>query len=100
MAFVLSICLKQNNSREQATFLNVGGNFLIFEQLYVWTTFGYIVKQLFLNLLAQFIHAYRWPHWWQKFAVEGHSVQHALQNMWSFEIHIANGALFKISEND
>ena len=25
--------LKQNNSREQATFLNFGGNFLIFEQL-------------------------------------------------------------------
>ena len=30
---VLSIYLKQNNSREQATFTNVGGNFLIFEQL-------------------------------------------------------------------
>ena len=31
---VLSIYLKQNDSREQATFLNFGGNFLIFEQLY------------------------------------------------------------------
>ena len=30
---VLSIHLKQNDSREQATFLNFGGNFLIFEQL-------------------------------------------------------------------
>ena len=30
---VLSIYLKQNDSREQATFLNFGGNFLIFEQL-------------------------------------------------------------------
>ena len=31
---VLSIHLKQNDSREQATFLIFGGNFLIFEQLY------------------------------------------------------------------
>ena len=31
--YVLSIYLKQNDSREQATFLNFGGNFLIFEQL-------------------------------------------------------------------
>ena len=30
---VLSIYLKQNDSREQATFLNFGSNFLIFEQL-------------------------------------------------------------------
>ena len=30
---VLSIYLKQNDPREQATFLNFGGNFLIFEQL-------------------------------------------------------------------
>ena len=30
---VLIIYLKQNDSREQATFLNFGGNFLIFEQL-------------------------------------------------------------------
>ena len=30
---VLSIYLKQNDSREQATFLNFGGNFFIFEQL-------------------------------------------------------------------
>ena len=30
---VLSIYLKQNDSREQATFLNFGGNVLIFEQL-------------------------------------------------------------------
>ena len=29
----LSIYLKQNDFREQATFLNFGGNFLIFEQL-------------------------------------------------------------------
>ena len=30
---VLIIYLKQNDSREQTTFLNFGGNFLIFEQL-------------------------------------------------------------------
>ena len=31
--FKMSIYLKQNDSRVQATFLNFGGNFLIFEQL-------------------------------------------------------------------
>ena len=30
---VLSIYLKEHDSRKQATFLNFGGNFLIFEQL-------------------------------------------------------------------
>lgn len=54
---VLSIYLKQNDSREQATFLNFGGNFLIFEQHFK-ATFRYSVKQLFLYLLAQSIHAY------------------------------------------
>ena len=51
---VLSIYLKQNDSR--------ASNFSKFWwQLFdIWATFGYIVKQLFLNLLAQSIHAYWW----------------------------------------
>ena len=53
---VLSIYLKQNDSTEQATFLNFGGTFSYLSNFRA--TFGYIVKQLFLNLLAQSIHAY------------------------------------------
>ena len=54
---VLSIYLKQNDSREQATFLNFGGNFLIFEQLqsnfwvYCEETFPEFTSTIYSRLL-------------------------------------------------
>ena len=53
---VLSIYLKQNDSREQCKQLLVAtfGYLSNFSR----ATFGYIVKQLSLNLLAQCVHAY------------------------------------------
>lgn len=53
---VLSIYLKQNDTREQATFLNFVATFRYLSNFRA--AFGYIVKQLLLNLLAQSIHAY------------------------------------------